>query len=142
MKLLRCGCLFLGLLIAALGGAVWYFGGEYLPWDHLPRVSAVAREPVGEVIYCALSDGDAVDEAEFNAECRLERRTDDAGALWVVHHPDGTFRRLRLRGDGSGLTAADGAFSGDSRISGDNFEVQWGLDRYRIPRKAPDSGAL
>ena len=85
----------------------------------------------GEAIYCALG-GTSV----FKPDCRLERTTIDAQAVYVVRHPDGAFRRLQASVDGQHLEAADGADASQSALKGDRWEIILGGDKYVIPVKA------
>ena len=89
----------------------------------------------GEPIYCALAGA-----SDFKPDCRLERATIDAKAVFVVRHPDGGFRRLQGNKDGQHLDAVDGADASQSALKGDRWEVILGGDKYVIPVVAP-SGA-
>lgn len=83
-----------------------------------------APAPSGETIACAMGEPPAFDE-----ECVVER----AGADVVVHHPDGSFRRLILDPDGAGLIAADGAETSSQRIMGNWLILTVGGYSYRFP---------
>ncbi len=83
-----------------------------------------APRPSGETIACAIGEAPAFDE-----ECIVERIGEDI----VVHHPDGSFRRLTLDPEGAGLIAADGAEPSSQRIEGSWLVLQIGPDRYRFP---------
>lgn len=87
-------------------------------------------EPMrGETIACAL-DG----ASEMTRACMLEIDGDNGD--FVVHRPDGGFRRFAKQPDGS-FEPADGAeplsFSSDS--SAETADLAIGADRYRIPLK-------
>lgn len=83
-----------------------------------------APRPTGETIACSLGEAVAFDE-----ECIVER----SGQELVVHHPDGSFRRLTLDPAGAGLIAADGADDSIQRIMGNWLILQVGPDAYRFP---------
>lgn len=83
-----------------------------------------APAPSGETIACAVGDPPAFDE-----ECVVERVGDDI----VVHHPDGSFRRLILDPEGAGLIAADGAEASRQRIMGNWLILEVGTHSYRFP---------
>ncbi len=82
-------------------------------------------EPEGDGIECAVGAG-----SEFSNVCTLERISDSE---FVIHHPDGGFRRLAETAEG--LKSADGAH--EVRIAeagaGDSIEIEVDMDRYRIP---------
>jgi hypothetical protein len=73
---------------------------------------------------CALAGAEA-----FQRQCTFER---GEGGLLTIHHPDGGFRRLQLRG--GELLPADGADQG-TLTSLPNGRVEWSIDRdrYRLP---------
>lgn len=83
-----------------------------------------APRPAGETIACAIGEPVAFDE-----ECIVERTGEDI----VVHHPDGSFRRLTLDPAGAGLIAADGADDSRQRIMGNWLILEVGPDAYRFP---------
>lgn len=92
-------------------------------------------EPAMTAIDCATAGATA-----FSGDCRVEKAGSGEQALLVVHHKDGTFRRLRKVDDGRGVVSADGveearvAWLPDGRL-----EVSVGPDRYRFPaRVRPD----
>lgn len=94
-------------------------------------LSACGSQPAPEAdarIECA------VDGAEqFARVCTLER-TPGAELLLTVRSPSGSFRRLVAAGDGSSVTAADGAEPAQVEAAGDGvIEVSIGADRYRLP---------
>jgi hypothetical protein len=82
----------------------------------------------GEPIECAIGPA-----AQMARECRLERVGSGEAARFVVHHPDGGFRRLVLSPDAKGLAPADGADEARNRLSQGMIELSIGQDRYRIP---------
>jgi hypothetical protein len=81
-------------------------------------------------IECALGEG-----SDFGEDCLVERVQGEQGPEFVVRHPDGKFRRLRIAEDRSGMIAVDGAddavnaFVGQPQV----LEVAVGADRYRFP---------
>jgi hypothetical protein len=79
----------------------------------------------GEPIACTIGGA-----GEFAQECKLERIGDD----FVVHHPDGGFRRFALAPDGKGIVPADGADAATSKVAEGTVDVAVGQDRYRIPQ--------
>lgn len=81
-----------------------------------------------EQVWCSL--GGAQD---FTQDCTLERGTEEGRPAFVVHHPDGKFRRLLASADGQNLLAADGADQSQSALKGDRWEVILGDDRYVVP---------
>jgi hypothetical protein len=86
------------------------------------------------VIACAL-DG----AASFADECWYERVERGGEVLFVVHHPDGGFRRFDLKlGPGFNLSTADGAEAANVTFPKAQYpwvNVRVGDDRYRIPVK-------
>jgi hypothetical protein len=82
----------------------------------------------GEPIECAIGSA-----AELARECRLERIGVGEVARFIVHHPDGGFRRLELAPDGKGLAPSDGADEARNSLSQGMIDLSIGQDRYRIP---------
>jgi hypothetical protein len=80
----------------------------------------------GEPIGCAVAPS-----GELAQECRFERI--DEGRF-IVHHPDGAFRRFVLSPDNKQLLPADGAERANSEAIKDEINLSIGQDRYRIPR--------
>ncbi|MDX3908507.1 MAG: hypothetical protein QHC67_01630 [Sphingobium sp.] len=61
-------------------------------------------------------------------------RSEIAGDLLTIRHPDGGFRRFRIMTDGHGLVAADGAEPARVTITDRNrIAVEVGGDRYDLP---------
>lgn len=89
-----------------------------------PEPAAVAA---GEPVACAHAGSD------WTTTCRLERTVEGGHELLVIRRADGAFRRLVVRGDGSGLAPADGAAPLVERRQGAMIEVSLGDDRYRLP---------
>ena len=93
-----------------------------------------APDPVtqdnAELVDCAIGPG-----SEFGTKCAVERVLVEDQQVVVVHHPGGGFRRFALAGDGTGLTAYDGADAAVRTLDGDTLQVQVGQDRYRFPAR-------
>jgi hypothetical protein len=66
--------------------------------------------------------------------CKLERSHAGNSVQFVVHHPDGGFRRFVLAPDGKGIVPADGADAATSKVAEGTVDVAVGQDRYRIPQ--------
>ncbi|MDJ0643134.1 MAG: hypothetical protein QNJ15_09970 [Erythrobacter sp.] len=84
--------------------------------------------PEGDKIDCAIGSG-----AEYSKVCTLEKA---GNGEYLIHSPDGGFRRLMLLPQSGEFAAVDGAdtlnmLSQDSAIA--EFEI--GGDRYRIPHR-------
>ena len=83
--------------------------------------------PPGDTVDCAIGAG-----AAFSPVCTLER----VGGIetFVIHHPDGGFRRFVIDPASGMPTPRDGA---DQLVAeqGENGALQFavGADRYRIP---------
>ncbi len=89
---------------------------------------AESPPPPGDAVDCAIGAG-----AEFSPVCTLERV---AGTQqFVLHHPDGGFRRLTRDLATGALAPLDGA---DPLMSAadapEALQFAIGQDRYRIPR--------
>lgn len=87
-------------------------------------------EPTGRKIDCALAGA-----TEFEPVCTLEEAGGEGE--FVIHHPDGGFRRFSVDSDG-GIAVTDGADelvdAGNGANGGAAFAV--GLDRYIVPPAA------
>ncbi|MHA7818484.1 MAG: hypothetical protein ACX930_02430 [Erythrobacter sp.] len=85
-------------------------------------------EPQGKSVECAIGPG-----AELRRVCTLEELPQ---AQFVIHHPDGGFRRFV--NEDEGMNVADGADPiGMSVVEDDEspmLELSVGNDRYRIPQ--------
>lgn len=83
--------------------------------------------PQGAEVECALGPG-----AELAKVCTLQKLTEGA---FIIHHPDGGFRRFAWDENGH-LTTADGAelITSERLDTGANTrEFALEVDRYRIP---------
>ena len=82
------------------------------------------------MISCALNNASV-----FGDDCRLER---DAGGLLVIHNPDGSFLRLRMKPGGAVVTE-DGFLQASAHSApGGGVAVDVGDDHYVIPRPSAD----
>ena len=92
-------------------------------------VSGCAQEsppPEGDTIDCAIGPG-----ADYSAVCTLERVGADT---YLIHTPDGSFRRLRFDPEAGEFGSVDGA--DELEILGQDgavAEFSIASDRYRIP---------
>lgn len=81
-------------------------------------------------IDCALGAG-----SQFGRDCLVERVAGEQGPEFVVRHPDGKFRRLRIADNRAGMVAIDGADEAVNELVGEPamLQVAIGGDRYRFP---------
>jgi hypothetical protein len=90
--------------------------------------------PEGETLDCAIGQG-----ADFAEDCTLEW----LGAEWerdfLIHHPDGGFRRFSLNEDATGVIVQDGAEEVEMLDPAPDGSWQFSVsgDRYRIPAPPP-----
>ncbi|WP_095010952.1 hypothetical protein [Tsuneonella mangrovi] len=87
-------------------------------------------EPGAKRIECALGPG-----STFSPACLVEKTEGEQGPEFVVRHPDGSFRRLRIAPDRSGMMAISGAADAVNELVGNPkvLQVTVGDDRYRFP---------
>ena len=79
----------------------------------------------------------AVAGAEFVRDVTVETGLGERPDLITVRHPDGGFRRLLLRADGT-IEAADGAEQASlAALPDGRVEVAIGRDRYRLRSPSP-----
>ncbi|MBV7260036.1 hypothetical protein [Erythrobacter crassostreae] len=87
-------------------------------------------EPQGTDIDCAIGAG-----SDFAPVCTLERSADTGTVSFLIHHPDGGFRRVEYDAETDQIGVGDGAdplkVSGASTDEIAEFAI--GDDRYRIP---------
>lgn len=88
----------------------------------------VSPQPEGQSIQCAIGAG-----AEMGPNCIGERITSGDGEQFIVHHPDGSFRRFEFLADGSGIGLADGAGELVQDRDGDNLLLSIDDARYVLP---------
>ncbi|MEL7189174.1 MAG: hypothetical protein AAGK17_06440 [Pseudomonadota bacterium] len=89
----------------------------------------MSPEPSGDGVICAIGEG-----VEMSEVCKIERVAGDGSATFLLHHPDGGFRRVSLDPETQELGVVDGADSlRISSESGDQItEFTIGKDRYRV----------
>ncbi|MEM8726662.1 MAG: hypothetical protein AAGE86_14185 [Pseudomonadota bacterium] len=100
--------------------------------------SSESPEPDGDTIDCAIGPG-----AEYSDVCTLEAVAaiaSDAGDAFLLHTPDGSFRRVafdREQNEWSATDGADGIAVIEERTSGDSpgghFILEIAGDRYIVP---------
>ena len=97
---------------------------------------AETPEPEGERVGCAIGAG-----AEFADVCTLEWVDGEEGQEFLIHHPEGGFRRFAVNEDASGVTVLDGAEAAtmDAAPVG-QWQFSVSGDQYRMAIPAP-SGA-
>lgn len=91
-------------------------------------------EPEGDTLDCAIGAG-----AEFDTVCTLEWVGEAWGQEFLIHHPDGGFRRFSLNEDANGLSLQDGAEEIEMvEPSPEGFwQFSVGGDRYLMPLPPP-----
>ena len=95
--------------------------------------AADSPPPPGDTIDCAIGA-----DADFASVCVLER----AGENFVLHHPDGGFRRLSRDPATGALAPRDGADVLVPQLDdADTLSFALGADRYRIPLSLIDPPA-
>lgn len=102
----------------------------------LAACSGSNEEPAAEeapadpdsVISCAIGTASA-----FTRNCSVERQVEEGVLFLTINHEDGSFRRLRVMDDGSGVAAADGADEAQITVFDGEIEVSLGGDRYLLP---------
>ena len=90
-----------------------------------------APEPEGQLIPCAIGPG-----TDFEPVCTGEQITSEEGAdVFIIHHPDGSFRRFEMLPDGKGVALADGADELTQEVEGDDLVITLERSRYRLPTR-------
>lgn len=113
------------LLLAALVGCS---GGETRTSEQVDKDAADQAVRAGK-IECALAGSGA-----FERVCTTEQISASDGAMLVIRHPDGGFRRFNILTDGRGLAPADGFDETRIRVLDDSsIELTSGDDKYRLP---------
>ncbi|MEP0391999.1 MAG: hypothetical protein ABJ205_14675 [Erythrobacter sp.] len=94
-------------------------------------------EPEGETLDCAIGAG-----AELSNVCTLEWVGEERGQEFLVHHPDGGFRRFTLSEDASKVVVKDGAEDVEMVEPAPSGFWQFSVssDQYLVPLPPP-SGA-
>lgn len=87
-------------------------------------------EPRGESVQCAIGAG-----SDFANVCTLERSADNETVSFLIHHPDGGFRRIEYDAAKDEIGVGDGAdpLKVSAGSTDDTAEFGIGTDRYRIP---------
>lgn len=88
----------------------------------------VSPEPAGETITCAIGVG-----AEMGPDCIGEQVAGTDGQYFVIHHPDGSFRRFEMLPDDAGIGLADGAGVLSQEMSGDQLLISVDDAQYLLP---------
>ena len=96
--------------------------------------AAETPEPEGETLDCAIGPG-----AEFANVCTLEWVGEPWVRDFIIHHPDGGFRRFALNEDSSGVIAPDGADAVEMVSPAPDAYWQFSVngDQYRMPKPPP-----
>lgn len=89
-------------------------------------------EEADSLIECALGGSET-----FAQECMVERTERSWQTIFIVHHPDGGFRRFDVvkenEGDALTLETSDGADQVEINVTGEEMRVQVARDRYVFP---------
>lgn len=93
------------------------------------------KRAAGDRIRCALDGARA-----FAPDCTREVGSGPHGEVWVISHPDGSFRRFVLIDGGTRIATADGADEVAAKRVGADLEVRVAGNRYLFPA-APDPKA-
>ena len=97
--------------------------------------SSTMAEKTEKQIHCALAGA-----KDFTPVCTLDALHENGKEIWVLHHPDGGFRRFQILESGTIIATADGAIEVKAARVGSELEVNVGDDRYRFPA-APEAAA-
>ena len=93
----------------------------------LAGCTPAAAPPPGNAVECALGAGAALAQ-----DCIFAREAQ--GGRFVLHHPDGGFRRFRFDPRAEAVRAADGAEPvRDQASDGATLSFAVGDDQYRVP---------
>lgn len=94
-------------------------------------------EPEGETLDCAIGGA-----SDFDNVCTLEWLGEVGGREFLIHHPDGAFRRFSVSEDGSAVNIKDGAEELEMVDPAPSRFWQFSVsgDRYLVP-VPPASGA-
>jgi hypothetical protein len=92
--------------------------------------AAQTPEPEGDTIDCAIGPG-----AQFSSDCTLEWIGVAGAQDFLIHHPDGGFRRFTLNENASGIALKDGADELEMVEPAQQGFWQFSVsgDRYLIP---------
>jgi hypothetical protein len=100
------------------------------------RADAGPDAPHEDRVRCAL-DG----ARDFSPVCLRDVSQGPDGELWVIHHPDGGFRRFVLIDKGTRIATADGAEEVQTDRIGKDLEVRVAGNRYLFPVASPEPKA-
>lgn len=90
-----------------------------------------SQPPEGDEIECAIGSG-----ASYSKVCTLERVSKDGSATFLIHAPDGSFRRLLIDPESGDFGSVDGADELEILSQdGEMAEFSIAEDRYRIPHR-------
>ncbi len=100
----------------------------------LAACNTATPKPEGEMLDCAIGAG-----AEFAKVCTLEWIGEEWTRDFIIHHPDGGFRRFALNEDASGVIVRDGAEELEmvEPVAEDFWQFSVAGDRYRMPVPPP-----
>ena len=70
-------------------------------------------------------------------DCIGEQVAGAEGQYFVIHHPDGGFRRFEMLDDDAGVGLADGAGVLSQEMSGDKLLISVNDARYLLPIAKP-----
>jgi hypothetical protein len=93
------------------------------------------KQAAGDPIRCAIGGAQA-----FASDCTREVDSGPDGEVWVISHPDGSFRRFVLIDGGTRIATADGADEVQAERVGADLEVRVAGNRYLFPA-APEPKA-
>lgn len=82
--------------------------------------------PEGQVIDCAIGVG-----VDMGPDCIGEQLA--GGEVFVIHHPDGSFRRFEMLPDDAGIGLADGAGVLSQEREGDKLLIAVDDAKYLLP---------
>ena len=96
--------------------------------DAPPQNLQATRPPAAQTqtvehIVCARGN------APLTPDCTLDRERAPTGQIWTIRHPDGSFRRLVVKGDE--IETADGA----ELLRGQGSDATVGDEHYRLPTR-------
>lgn len=89
-----------------------------------------SHQPEGDTIGCAIGAG-----VEMADVCVLEQIAGEGSATFILHHPDGGFRRIAFDPETRELGVADGAevLQISESSTDEQTEFSIGADLYRLP---------
>lgn len=93
----------------------------------------VSPVPEGQAIECAIGAG-----AEMGPNCIGERLSNGDSEQFIIHHPDGSFRRFEFLPDDAGIGVADGAGELLQERDGNSVLLTIEDAQYRLPISAAE----